>query len=701
MSLMQSSHNVTLRIRTGDQKGAATDASVYVILYDTSDNSSEKILVDNFWKNDFKIGALDTFDIQLPESFTEVKKIELWTEKPTVELTSSTWFIQTLELVRGFTRKSVTFPVFRWIRPSIHYTLYPWDTFLPQNDPDKEQRENEIKYKREIYKLKHQDGSPAKPCPVVINQKIASHQREITHFYRGSANDSSDHSGISIDCCFILSISPQRHLLITKWEGILKNWFTGITTDTWKKLDDLTNIYCKECITKPKVCSYWNEDTWFGYQRLNGCNPKSIKLCEEIPSKLGVDEEMMKPVLKGETLEGLIQEKRLFYADFEILEGIGHKEGFDLCAPIALFMLNSENNLVPIAIQLQQQKGPDNPVFLPTDDWGVWTLAKMWFNLADSSYHQSVMHLGLTHLLMEVVVLALHRNMSVSHPVYKLLAPHTLFLLAINKLAFERLASPGGWVDKTMTIESGGLVELFHKSVQRWDFYRDGIPANDFANRKVDDPNVLPKYYFRDDSLALYNSIYKYVSSYIDIYYVNENDISDDWEIQDWIKSMAVSHEDGGLQGLPMKDGNGHVSSKEELKWILAVTIFTCSVTHAAVNFLQYEEYGFPANYPSMLRTPLLKDKEPKTEKDIIDALLEKEQILDVLSVTHLLSSKGTNSLGYFETRYIYDPRAVGCITNFQSDLKKIGEEIRKRNKTLHIPYEVLDPVNVPNAISI
>ncbi|XP_029647282.1 allene oxide synthase-lipoxygenase protein isoform X1 [Octopus sinensis] len=669
MGLMQSSHNITLRIRTGDQKGAATDANVYVILYDTSDNTSEKILVDNFWKNDFKIGALDTFNIQLPESFTEVKKIELWTEQSSVELTSSTWFIQTVELVRGLTRKSVTFPVFRWIRPSVHYSLYPWDTFLPQNDPDKEQRENEIKYKREIYKLKYQEGSPA-------TLESLPGDEEFSYEY-------------------------QRHLLMTKWEGILKNWFTGITTDSWKKLDDLTNIYYKECITKPKVCSYWKEDTWFGYQRLNGCNPKSIKLCEEIPSKLGVDEEMMKPILKGETLEGLIQEKRLFYADLEILEGIGHKEGFDCCAPIALFMLNSENNLVPIAIQLQQQKGADNPVFLPTDDWGVWTLAKMWFNLADSSYHQSVVHLGLTHLLMEVVVLAQHRNMSVSHPVYKLLAPHTLFLLAINKLAFERLASPGGWIDKTMTIQSGGLVELFHKGLQRWDFYRDGIPANDFANRKVDDPKVLPNYYFRDDSLALYNSIYKYVSSYIDIYYVNENDISDDWEIQDWIKSMAVSHEDGGLQGLPMKDGIGHVSSKEELKWILAVIIFTCSVTHAAVNFLQYEEYGFPANYPSMLRTPLLKDKEPKTEKDIIDALPEKDQILDVLSVTHLLSSKGTNSLGYFETRYIYDPKALGCITNFQSDLKKIGEEIRKRNKTLHIPYEVLDPVNVPNAISI
>ncbi|XP_014775802.1 polyunsaturated fatty acid 5-lipoxygenase [Octopus bimaculoides] len=669
MSLMQSKNSITLRIRTGDQKGAATDASVYVILYDTSDNSSEKILVDNFWKNDFKIGALDTFDIQLPESFTEVKKIELWTEKPTVELTSSIWFIQTLELVRGFTRKSVTFPVFRWIRPSIHYTLYPWDTFLPQNDPDKEQRENEIKYKREIYSLEYSEGSPVKLKTLPADEEFSK--------------------------------TYQWQIFSVKWDTKLKNWLSGVTTSSWEKLEDLDNIYYKEGITKPKASAYWNEDTWFGYQRLNGCNPKSIKLCEEIPSKLRVDEDMMKPVLNGKTLEELIQEKRLFYTDLEILEGICHKEQYDICAPIALFMLNSEDDLVPIAIQLQQQKGADNPVFLPTDDWGVWTLAKMWYNLADSSYHQSVVHLGLTHLLMQVVVLALHRNVSVSHPVYKILAPHTLFLLAINDYAFQILVSPGGLIDNVMVIGRDGMFELIHKSSQGWNFLSDGHPATDFENRKVDDPKVLPKYYFRDDSLLLYNSIYKYVSSYIDIYYANEDDVTNDWEIQNWIESMAVGHENGGLQGLPMKDGKGHMSSKEELKEILAITIFTCSVTHAAANFLQYEEYGFPTNYPMTLRTPLLKDKNPKTENDVIAAIPNKAETFNIVTLTRVLSESATNSLGNFETQYIYDPKAVGCVKDFRSDLKRISDGIRRRNRTLDKPYEVLDPVNIPNAISI
>ncbi|XP_029653740.2 allene oxide synthase-lipoxygenase protein-like [Octopus sinensis] len=340
-------------------------------------------------------------------------------------------------------------------------------------------------------------------------------------------------------------------------------------------------------------------------------------------------------------------------------------------------------------------------VFLPTDDSGVWTLAKMWYNLADSSYHQSVVHLGLTRLLMQMVVLALHRNISVSHPVYKILAPHTLYLLAINDFAFEKLVSTEGLVDKVMAIGRDGMYELIHNSSHEWNFSSDGHPATDFENRKVDDPKVLPKYYFRDDSLVLYNAIHKYVSSYIDIYYADENDVNNDWEIQNWIESLAVGHENGGLEGLPMKDGKGHVSSKEELKEILAIIIFTCSVTHAAVNFLQYEEYGFPANYPATLNTPLLKDKDPKTESDIIAALPNKEETFNMVTLTRILSERATKSLGNFETQYIYDPKAVGCVKCFQSDLKRISDEIRRRNKTLEKPYEVLDPVNIPNAISI
>lgn len=40
--------------------------------------------------------------------------------------------------------------------------------------------------------------------------------------------------------------------------------------------------------------------------------------------------------------------------------------------------------------------------------------------------------IGFTHLVAETICVGTHRQLSPSHPVFRLLAPHFLYLLAIN-----------------------------------------------------------------------------------------------------------------------------------------------------------------------------------------------------------------------------------------------------------------------------
>ncbi|KAI8773419.1 arachidonate 12-lipoxygenase 12R-type [Biomphalaria glabrata] len=120
---------------------------------------------------------------------------------------------------------------------------------------------------------------------------------------------------------------------------------------------------------------------------------------------------------------------------------------------------------------------------------------------------------------MESFDLATQRNLSSSHPVYKLLEPHFLFLMAINSLALTELINKGGWVDEGMNYGRTGMLQLIANVFENWRLDVDGNFHEDMRRRGLDDPNVLPSYHFRDDALLLYNAIDDYVLEYLSIYY--------------------------------------------------------------------------------------------------------------------------------------------------------------------------------------
>ena len=148
--------------------------------------------------------------------------------------------------------------------------------------------------------------------------------------------------------------------------------------------------------------------------------------------------------------------------------------------------------------------------------------------------------------------------------------------------------------------------------------------------------------------------------------------------------------------------GGGKLTNNEQLIKILTTIIYTCSISHASTNFPQYEEYGFPPNYPGLLRgTPPSSKTTVTTERDILKCLPDRPTTLDIMIVTKILSAKGTKSIGDFEVQYIFDPAAVEIVETFRKDLKEISKTIQERNLHRNPPYEYLDPEIIPNSISI
>ena len=135
----------------------------------------------------------------------------------------------------------------------------------------------------------------------------------------------------------------------------------------------------------------------------------------------------------------------IYIVNHELLNDIstGHHQGKKLviAAPICLLYLRTDNQLVPIAIQLIQEPREDTVVWTPKDEPLDWLLAKMWFRNADLQVHHIKSHYALTHVVSEIFAVAMYRWLPTVHPIYKLLKTHLASSIPINVLARKNMVS--------------------------------------------------------------------------------------------------------------------------------------------------------------------------------------------------------------------------------------------------------------------
>ncbi|XP_043237383.1 polyunsaturated fatty acid 5-lipoxygenase-like isoform X3 [Amphibalanus amphitrite] len=670
LALQLSRDRYVVHVHTGDRKSAGTDANVYVQLRDEAGHVTPARLLDHWFFNDLERGTVCSYPVPAEPALQGVDSLLLRRDNAGL---GNAWFLDLVEVEDRTLKRRWVFPVHRWIHADTEYRLRQFDISLPQDDETdiRDRRRAELEAKRDVYQYV---------------QRISEGPAQVKELPEDE----------------MFSFSYKFDFLREKARLLLKTKSIGSSNDSWSSFADLAKGY-ENSLGEPNAMQYWSSDRWFGLQRLQGVNPVMIQLCTSIPDKLGVDDAMLRPFLEGLSLEQALTSKKLFIVDLELLDGVGAVEGTELCSPIALFYLNKKDELMPVAIQLFQEKSPDNLVFLPSDPPNVWVLAKMYYNNAEAQQHQSCTHLGFTHLLMEGVVICTHRHLSPSHPLFRLLAPHFLYLIAINSRGLEKLISPGGWVDKGMTVGVNGMFELIRRGIKRWRLDTMGVVPAQIAGRGVADHSVLPYYPYRDDATALYAAIERYVRSVIDDVYSEPERLAGDWELQHWRKELTLPRDQGGvgLLGVPGDDEKGF-TSKDELVTTFTSIISTCSLGHASANFAQYEEYGFVPNYPGILygRAPRSKDTEP-SERDLLSYLPSRVTTRDIMVITKLLSYRGTQSLGDFEVRYMYDPVGSRAAETMRAELRKLSDQISARNATAEFPYSWLDPAFVPNSISV
>ncbi|XP_071509469.1 polyunsaturated fatty acid 5-lipoxygenase-like [Diadema antillarum] len=657
-----------ISVRTGDRKGAGTDANVYIALVDSEGKRSVDIHLDGFLQDDFEKGTVNTFRRWSGvEDFGSLSFIEIWRDSKGI---FDDWFCDVIDVTNVLSNERHIFPVHRWIPADKKIKLRPFDMCLPQCDDLCDQRKEELAGTKARYLLTKN--------MVIPQVKVFPQDQSFSNDYMWDLGKS------------VIQLKLRAKL-------------TEIMTGRWKTIEDIKKIYRPPVLPIPAKYREWRSDKNFGRQRLQGCNPGQIRLCKELPKRFAISDEDLNPLLENMKVEEALVMQKLFIVDYSFMKDLPCTDNRKVCAPTALFFLNEANDLMPVAIQLFPDPAPDNPVFYPTDPEYTWLLAKMYFNNADTAVHESAVHLGFTHLVGEAIAVASHQCLSPSHPIFRLLAPHFLFLIAINNMAVADLVSKGGWVDKTMVIGRIGMLEIIKRMWTDWRLDVQGSLIGDLEDRGVADPAVLPNYPYRDDALLFHKPINDYARAIVEQYYDSAEKVQEDHELQEWGRVLGSVGRDPdevtvNMKGLP---NGGRFKTVDEVVEVVTNFIFICSVGHASANFGQYDEYAFPPNYPAWLHGSPPRDKTPLTEQDIIAQLPDKAQTLSVITLTKILSSKGTNSLGDFEVQYIYEPEALKAVERFRDALEDVGEIIDKRNAEREVKYLYLHPKDVPNAISI
>ena len=139
---------------------------------------------------------------------------------------------------------------------------------------------------------------------------------------------------------------------------------------------------------------------------------------------------------------------------------------------------------------------------------------------------------------------------------------------------------------------------------------------------------------------------------------------------------------------------------------ILTTVLFTVSVQHAAVNYLQYEHYAFVPNAPLCMR------KAPPTKKgligpeDIVAMIPTKSQTLWQVAIGRALSSFGDDEEyllheGGWCEEYFPSRSSLAIRDRFHDRLRAQLDAVKARNAKCEVPYTVLQPDRIPCGITV
>ena len=449
----------------------------------------------------------------------------------------------------------------------------------------------------------------------------------------------------------------------------------------------------------------FNNDVYFGLQRVAGVNPIVIERLSTKANPLPENFEEVKSVvnkLLNQTYEEALKEGRLYITNYQMLKRMADKlKELDgkptqyVTDPVALYYRQDDGLLKPLAIQLRVSvpTSKTNPIYTPADGQ-YWLMAKAYLQTADVVDMTMSSHATRTHYLIESIIMASYRNLAKNHPVFALLYPQFRGTLFFDHFLHYFRPYKNGTVPPVAQILPGQeevLEEFVGKSMRTYHFKDMAFP-NDIKNRQMEDPNLF--YPYRDDGQLVWDAIHQFVREYINIYYKSDSDVVEDFELQGWADEIGGSLAEKKCQilGFPTK-----FKTIDQVIEAIGNIIFIATAQHSVVHYSQYQYLAYVPNMPLSLYAP---PSEGFTLKKDLLKLLPTFKHTIIQSFAFYINNIKIERIGQYNLG-MFDGRCNEIIKKYQEKLQAISKEVNARNQKRIFPYTFLDPKNIANSIIV
>ena len=178
----------------------------------------------------------------------------------------------------------------------------------------------------------------------------------------------------------------------------------------------------------------------------------------------------------------------------------------------------------------------------------------------------------------------------------------------------------GGLLDRYTSLGFDGFQALISRYAARFSFL-ELDPIWDFKHREVDDDRKLPNYFYRDDSVRIWNCLRKCCSDILERFYETPEDVAKDGEISEWLRELN----DIGFPNMTESQRNGlprRFESVADVADLVAKVIFTLTAQHSATHSDAVDFHGFVPDIPAMMRLPPPDCREFVVDRDALTKTL-------------------------------------------------------------------------------